>query len=427
VYAPSTDTDPPTSPIWTIDNLSGINDTTVTQDEWKSGPAPTYVSAVSFTLTGDQTATFTVERRLKFTVTAGTVYGRITASVFGALTTVTVVCDPTQALDAGLSAVWYSLLSTTHPSIPWISVAADTVSTVASANTVNLDSDGKDYQKVSGVVAITAITLAQAKECTVEFTGALVLTNGASLILPGAANITTAAGDVAVFRGEAAGVVRCVSFLRAASPTEEQPRGTVVSAATVNLETAGAKYSQITGTVNITAITLNDGAVRFVEFSGILTLTNSASLILPGGGNIITAAGATAIFVGESGGVVRCISYFASGTFTASLTGCTASVTGTASWTQIGNVVTVNYPALTGTSNTVAATVTGQPTAIQPTTAHTGFVGITQDNSGTPAVARLDVNTSGIITLYVNMTSTVFTNANTKGLSAGLTVTYNLN
>ena len=59
---------------------------------------PTYVSATSFTLSGDQTLTYTVGRRLKFTVTAGTVYGRILSSVFGALTTVTVIMDGTQVL-----------------------------------------------------------------------------------------------------------------------------------------------------------------------------------------------------------------------------------------------------------------------------------------------------------------------------------------
>ena len=64
VYAPSTDTDPPSSPIWTVDNIRGINDTTVTQDQWvASGLTPTFVSATSFTLAGDQTSTFQAGRR----------------------------------------------------------------------------------------------------------------------------------------------------------------------------------------------------------------------------------------------------------------------------------------------------------------------------------------------------------------------------
>jgi hypothetical protein len=118
VFAPSTDTDPPTSPIRTIDNIAGINDASISIDQWvSSGVTPTYVSASSFTLAGDQTTNFQVGRRLKLTVTAGTVYGTIATSVFGALTTIGVTLD-SGALDAGLSAVSYGLLTNTNQSLP---------------------------------------------------------------------------------------------------------------------------------------------------------------------------------------------------------------------------------------------------------------------------------------------------------------------
>ena len=120
VLAPSTDTDPPSSPIWTIDNLRGINDpvATVTQDEWvQYGAAVTYVSATSFTVAGNATTTFQIGRRVKTTNTGGTVYSTITNSVFGALTTVTVVND-SGVLDSGLSVAYYGLLSVTNPSVP---------------------------------------------------------------------------------------------------------------------------------------------------------------------------------------------------------------------------------------------------------------------------------------------------------------------
>lgn len=83
----------------------------------------------------------------------------------------------------------------------------------------------------------------------------------------------------------------------------------IASASTVNLETATGNYVHITGTTAITAITLNQGASRTVVFDGILTLTNGASLLLPSNSNITTAAGDSAVFVGEAAGVVRCISY----------------------------------------------------------------------------------------------------------------------
>jgi hypothetical protein len=118
VYAPSTDTDPPVSPIWTIDNLVGINDSTINAvSEWVAGPAPTYISATSFSLVGDQTSTFNLGRRLKTTNTGGTVYSIITASTFSTVTTVTVVND-SGTLDSGLSAVSYALLSSTNSSVP---------------------------------------------------------------------------------------------------------------------------------------------------------------------------------------------------------------------------------------------------------------------------------------------------------------------
>src|SRR5207237_1260855 len=60
---------------------------------------------------------FTTGRRVKTTNTAGTRYGTISTSVFGALTTVTIIND-SGTLDAGLSAVWYSILSVNHDSIP---------------------------------------------------------------------------------------------------------------------------------------------------------------------------------------------------------------------------------------------------------------------------------------------------------------------
>lgn len=87
---------------------------------------------------------------------------------------------------------------------------------VASATTTNLDTSTGSYVHITGTTTITAITLTDGRARYVVFDGILTLTHGASLILPaGGSNITTAAGDRAVLRGEAAGVVRCVSYQRA--------------------------------------------------------------------------------------------------------------------------------------------------------------------------------------------------------------------
>lgn len=101
---------------------------------------------------------------------------------------------------------------------------------IASASTVNLDTATGDYVHVTGTTSITAITLSQGREGTVVFDGVLTLTNGASLILPSAANITTAAGDSAVFRGEASGVVRCISYTKADGTAVVGGGGTIFQA-----------------------------------------------------------------------------------------------------------------------------------------------------------------------------------------------------
>lgn len=121
-------------PIWTRDNIHGINDTTVSQNEWVSGPAPTFISTTSFSLVGDQTSTFQVGRRVKTTNSGGTIYSTISASVFGAVTTVTVVND-SGVLDSGLSAVFYGLLSSTNDSISSAALSDYTTGTLASTFT----------------------------------------------------------------------------------------------------------------------------------------------------------------------------------------------------------------------------------------------------------------------------------------------------
>lgn len=116
VLAPSDDTDPPASPIWTIDNVSPINDASVTLDQWSSsGLTATYISGTQFSVPGDQTTVLHVGRRVKVTDAGGTKYGYITASVFAALTTVTVVLD-TGSLSSPISALDISIQTADNPS-----------------------------------------------------------------------------------------------------------------------------------------------------------------------------------------------------------------------------------------------------------------------------------------------------------------------
>ena len=80
----------------TIDNISGISSSApLPADQWiiYSGGS-TYISATSFSLSGDQTSIFQPQRRVRTVNTGGVVYSSILTSVFSAgNTTVTLAND----------------------------------------------------------------------------------------------------------------------------------------------------------------------------------------------------------------------------------------------------------------------------------------------------------------------------------------------
>lgn len=84
---------------------------------------------------------------------------------------------------------------------------------VASAATLTLGTDGNFFH-ITGTTGVTSV-VSQASPFWLCFDAALTLTNNANIILPGNASITTAAGDVAEFVNEGAGIVRCVNYTRA--------------------------------------------------------------------------------------------------------------------------------------------------------------------------------------------------------------------
>lgn len=173
VVASPTDSDPPTGTVRTFDNISGVNDTAVTIDQWvSSGLTPTYVSATSFTFAGDQTSTFHIGRRLKTTNSGGTVYSTISNSVYGSLTTITVVND-SGTLDSGLSAVSYGLVSVTNTSAP---IASQTVRGV-----IELATNGEVQTLTDAVRAVTPAGLA-ACTATEARTGILELATDAEAL-----------------------------------------------------------------------------------------------------------------------------------------------------------------------------------------------------------------------------------------------------
>lgn len=139
---------------------------------------------------------------------------------------------------------------------------------------------------------------------------ASLLLGRAALAVPGLADNNTFTGTQTFDAATIFATSPTFSAVVALSVALNEARATIASAATTNIGAAAANYLQVTGAVAITAFdVVQAGARRVVEFAGALTLTNSASILLPGGANILTAAGDVAVFVSEGAGVWRCTGY----------------------------------------------------------------------------------------------------------------------
>ena len=89
---------------------------------------------------------------------------------------------------------------------------------IASATTTDIGAATGNFIHITGTTTITSLgSTAQAgTQIEAIFDGALTLThNASSLILPGGANITTAAGDRATFICESAGNWYCTNYVKA--------------------------------------------------------------------------------------------------------------------------------------------------------------------------------------------------------------------
>ena len=86
---------------------------------------------------------------------------------------------------------------------------------ISSASPTVIDTDG-DYFDVTGTTNFAAFTVAADRHFFIQFDGALTMTHHATnLDLPGGANITTVAGDVAEFFSTGANTVQCVNYTKA--------------------------------------------------------------------------------------------------------------------------------------------------------------------------------------------------------------------
>lgn len=203
--------------------------------------------------------------------------GRFPVRYVAARSLLTLVCKTSDGttlwsdddIDPGLGATQALLVAGDTLTGPLIDAPR---SDIAGASTTNLASATSNFVRVTGSGAtITALgTLASGARFALQFAGANTLThNATSLILPGGANITTAANDVAVFRSLGSGNWICESYNPA----------TGLAAALYGLTSSVAELNILDG-VLATATEINracDVSTRGVAVGGTaLSLTEAA-------------------------------------------------------------------------------------------------------------------------------------------------------
>lgn len=199
-------------------------------------------------------------------------------------------------------------------------LGASAITNVAGAATTDIGAAATPLVNITGgFVTITSFGTTANVVRLVKFPGVLELThNATSLILPGGANVFTAAGDTATFASDDSGNWRCYGYQRATGTvlvgSDDHSVVELPSAATTNIGGAAKERVDISGTTTITSFGTVPNRLRFVRFTGALTLThNATSLILQGGANVTTTANDTAIFESDGSGNWRCINYRRSG------------------------------------------------------------------------------------------------------------------
>lgn len=192
---------------------------------------------------------------------------------------------------------------------PETAIASDTVTDLGTA--------GSNLVKITGNTSITNFGNSASllnPLYFIRFAASLTLTYDATALqIPGMADVLTQPNDFAIIEFLGSGNWRILSYQVANGQSLSMSGATVTvaSSATVDLGAQQTNSIAISGTNTITSFgstaTLAN-PIYFLRFTGILVLTNAnPSLQLPGGQNITTANGDSAIaeYVGSSNWIVR--------------------------------------------------------------------------------------------------------------------------
>lgn len=182
---------------------------------------------------------------------------------------------------------------------------------VAAATTDFGAATGNYVRITTGAGSISSFGTAQAGAVRIaHFNTAVTLTNSANVLCPDGRDYATAIGDIILAVSEGSGVWRLypLSYIGAPlSPDYEGDQASIATAATVDLGSTRLRTVLLTGTtaVNSFGTSARQWAIKTLRWAGIVTVTHSANLILPGAANITTAAGDIWFVQYEGSGVWR--------------------------------------------------------------------------------------------------------------------------
>jgi hypothetical protein len=201
---------------------------------------------------------------------------------------------------------------------PWVDLASAGTTNIGAANSANV--------RITGTTTITALgTALSGVTRHLRFAGALTLThNATSLILPGAANITTAAGDTAIAVSLGSGNWVVVNYVRAAGlpvaqmatarvlgrvtagsgAIEEIALGNPAAALSLSIN-RGTEQATTSGTaIDFTGIPAGVRRIA-IAFNGVSSNGTSGRIVQIGSGSFVTSgyvSSGGSIAAGSAGG-----------------------------------------------------------------------------------------------------------------------------
>lgn len=237
----------------------------------------TYGSATTTTVAADVTAYYTRGRRVRAVGSStGTIYGRVVSSSYSAPnTTVTYKWDASGALSSEALAVslFLGLPETQGGDLKGVINTAKATA-VASATSTDIWATNGNLVHVTGTTTIADFGTAPQAGCfrIVIFDDALTLTHGAAaIVIPGGANITTAANDVSLVYADTT-TKHLVSYFKAdGSPVVGGSAATTTTAGIVELATAAEMETATdSGRVPSVSVVKNHPGVAkaWVKFDG---------------------------------------------------------------------------------------------------------------------------------------------------------------